>query len=320
MTVGEWMDIWTEEFLVNVKPRTLESYQDQVRLHIKPAMGAVKLQELKTFQIQRFYNDLSRGKKGKSGLSPKTVKNIHGILHRALGKAVALGYLRVNPCEGTELPRIEKKEIKPLDDAAIMEFLKAIQGNPYEDVFMLTLFTGLRRGEVCGLTWDCVDFQNGTLLIKQQLQKIPGERAAFRLVTTKNSKWRTLTPAASVMEVLRKTKVKQAEKRLFVAPAWEDGNFVFTNDLGHHLSPHTVYHNYKRIVMEIGRPDARFHDLRHSYAVAALKNGDPIKTLQETLGHHSAAFTLDVYGHVTDQMKRESADRMEQFIKSVSGQ
>jgi integrase len=72
--------------------------------------------------------------------------------------------------------------------------------------------------------------------------------------------------------------------------------------------------------MEIGRPDARFHDLRHSYAVAALKNGDPIKTLQETLGHHSAAFTLDVYGHVTDQMKRESADRMEQFIKSVSGQ
>lgn len=80
----------------------------------------------------------------------------------------------------------------------------------------------------------------------------------------------------------------------------------------------TLYHNYKRLVTSIGLPDARLHDLRHSYAVAALRAGDDIKTVQGNLGHHTASFTLDVYGHVTDEMKKDSADRMERFIKGVS--
>lgn len=94
---------------------------------------------------------------------------------------------------------------------------------------------------------------------------------------------------------------------------------MFTNELGGHLMPHTVYQNYKKVVAAIGRPDARFHDLRHSYAVAAIKGGDDIKTVQGNMGHATAAFTLDVYGHVTDQMKQASAARMEKFIQSVSG-
>lgn len=93
---------------------------------------------------------------------------------------------------------------------------------------------------------------------------------------------------------------------------------VFTNEFGTHLTKPTVYREYKRIVAAIGCPDARFHDLRHSYAVAAIRAGDDIKTVQGNLGHATAAFTLDVYGHVTDQMKRESADRMERFIRTVS--
>lgn len=93
---------------------------------------------------------------------------------------------------------------------------------------------------------------------------------------------------------------------------------VFTNEFGTHLTKPTVYREYKRIVAAIGCPNARFHDLRHSYAVAAIRAGDDIKTVQGNLGHATAAFTLDVYGHVTDQMKRESADRMELFIRTVS--
>ena len=93
---------------------------------------------------------------------------------------------------------------------------------------------------------------------------------------------------------------------------------MFTNEIGEHISPHTLYHNYKRIVAAIGLPDTRLHDLRHSYAVAALQAGDDIKTVQGNLGHHAAAFTLDTYAHVTEQMKRDSADRMDAFIKGVS--
>ena len=318
MKVGEWLDIWTAEYLNDVKPRTLESYTAQVENHIKPALGAVKLETLTTPAIQRFYNRLSKGKDGKAGLSPKTVKNIHGILHEALQQACKVGYIRTNPADSCTLPRAEKKEIKPLDSDEIAAFLKAIQGHQFETVYMVTLFTGLRRGEVLGLTWDAVDFGNGTLLVNKQLQKIPGERAAFRLVTTKNSKGRTITAAPSIFAALKKYRAKQTEWRLKAGDRWEDSNFVFTNELGHHLSPHTVYHNYKRIVASIGLPNARFHDLRHSYAVAALKEGDDVKTVQQNLGHHSAAFTLDTYAHATAEMKRESAARMEKFIKQVS--
>lgn len=108
------------------------------------------------------------------------------------------------------------------------------------------------------------------------------------------------------------------ENRLRYGEYWEDSGFVFTDDLGHHLSASTVYKSFKKVMQEIGSPETRFHDLRHSYAVASIKSGDDIKTVQENLGHATAAFTLDVYGHVTEQMKKDSAARMERFIKAVN--
>ena len=119
------------------------------------------------------------------------------------------------------------------------------------------------------------------------------------------------------MEVLREQKRTQAEWRLRAGQAWEDSGLVFTNELGQNLAAKTVYSHYKRIVSSIGRPEARFHDLRHSYAVAALQSGDDVSTVQSNLGHHTAAFTLDTYGHVTEQMKKDSAARMDAYIKSV---
>ena len=117
---------------------------------------------------------------------------------------------------------------------------------------------------------------------------------------------------------LRRVKHKQMENRLRYGECWEDSGFVFTDDMGHHLSASTVYKSFKKVMQEIGSPETRFHDLRHSYAVASIKSGDDIKTVQENLGHATAAFTLDVYGHVTEQMKKDSAARMERFIKAVN--
>ncbi len=316
LTVGEWLDIWNKDYLVNVKPRTLESYRCQIKNHIQPELGAVKMESLNAPTIQHFYNGLS-----KKGLAPKTVKIIHGVLHEALRQAVAVGYLRVNPSDSCTLPRIVKKQVKPLDDDAIREFLKEIQGHRFELLYLVALFTGLREGEVLGLAWNRVDFDKGTLLIDQQLQQAKDEsgKRRYGLVTLKNDRWRRITPADFVMGLLRRQWNHQAEWRLRAGPAWEDSGLVFTNELGKHLSPYTVYKNYKRLVSSIGCPEARFHDLRHSYAVAAIKSGDDIKTVQGNLGHATAAFTLDVYGHVTDQMKRDSAERMQKFIESVSG-
>lgn len=176
----------------------------------------------------------------------------------------------------------------------------------------------MREGEALGLLWDCVDLDKGTITIDKQLQLIRGSKGQYQMVPTKNSKGRTISIAPYVVTTLRQVKRKQLENRLRYGQCWEDSGFVFTDDLGHHLSASSVYKAFKRVMEEIGSPETRFHDLRHSYAVASIKSGDDIKTVQENLGHATAAFTLDVYGHVTEKMKQESAARMEQFIKAVN--
>ncbi len=317
MTVGEWLEVWAADYLGGVKPFTVASYTGTIRNHIKPALGAVKLEALNAHTIQGFYNSLGAEKDGKVGLSPKTIKNVHGVLHKALQQAVKVGYLRFNPADACELPRVERKEIKPLDETESKAFLEAIQGHRFQTLFTITLFTGMREGEALGLTWDCVDFTKGTILINKQLQHEKRKGGQYILAPTKNGKARKVTPAPWVMRLLRTYRGQQTEQRLKAGELWEDTGLVFTDELGHHLAEYLVYRDFKKLAASIGRPDARFHDLRHSYAVAAIRSGDDIKTVQGNLGHATAAFTLDVYGHVTDQMKQASAARMESYIKDV---
>ncbi len=310
VTLGAWLDTWAKTYLRDVKPRTVEIYQGVIRVHLKPALGAVRLKALNTPMIQEFYNNCMET------LSGKSIRNIHCVLHRALQQAVTIGYLCFNPTDACSLPRMEKKELSPLDDFDISAFLQQIKGSPMETLMTVTLFTGMREGEVMGLKWDCVDFVRGTITINKQLQYYQN-KVGYQLVPTKNGKGRVIVPAAFVMALLKKHRAVQAQARLLAGEAWEDSGFVFTDELGHHLKSWTVYRTFKRAATAIGRPDARFHDLRHSYAVAAIRSGDDLKTVQGNLGHATAAFTLDVYGHVTDQMKQASAVRMEQYIKSV---
>lgn len=317
MTVGQWLDIWMANYMGGVKPSTAFLYGEQIRLYIKPALGAVKLEALNTHTIQGFYNGLSIEREGGKALSPKSVKNIHGILHKALQQAVAVGYIRFNPADACTLPRVEKKEISPLDEEQIATFLKAIEGHRHELLYKVALFTGMREGEVLGLMWDCVDFEKGTITIKRQLRREQKKGGAYYITTPKNGKPRTITPAPRVMKLLRSQKARQAEQQLKMGQLWENSGMVFTNETGGYLSYRTVYDCFKRIVAQMGTPSTRFHDLRHTFAVASLRAGDDIKTVQGNLGHHTAAFTLDVYGHVTEQMKKDSAQRMEGFIKGV---
>lgn len=331
-TLGQWLDVWAGAYLGSVKPRTVDLYNSYIRVYIKPALGAVRLENLNTHTIQGFYNTLAKegkeirtkDKRGKvtvshGPLAPKTVKNVHGVLHKALQQAVLIGYLHFNPADACTLPRIERKELAPLDDLQITAFLKEIQGNSMEALFTVTLFTGMREGEVMGLMWDCVDFEAGTITINKQLQRLRGGGGEYRFVSPKNGKSRVITPAASVMALLKRHRAAQAAQRLRAGRLWEDSGLVFTDELGHHLAQAAIYRSFKKAAAAIGRPDARFHDLRHSYAVAAIRSGDDIKTVQETLGHATAAFTLDIYAHVTAQMREASAARMDAYIKSVCG-
>lgn len=316
MLLKDWLDIWLETYIEGkVKPFTADSYRRNCKNHIKLALGDVRLSKLTTVQIQKFYNSLQQTKK----LSPKTIKNIHGTLHPALSRAVKNGLICTNPSDLCDLPKVIKKEIKPLEQNDISVLLDTWKNSKYRNVFLVTLFTGLRQGEVLGLTWDCVDFENESIYINKQLTKTNKVGGAYCLATTKSSQSRLIFVAPTVMDVLRQQKRHQDILAKAAGSGWNnEWNLVFTNELGGHLVHVTVYKQFKRFVRAAGFDNTRFHDLRHSYAVASLESGDDIKTLQENLGHASAAFTMNVYAHASKKMHKRSAANMENYIRSVS--
>lgn len=314
LKTADWLNTWVEEYIGNVKPATRKSYQDHVRLNIIPYIGAVPLSKLTAAMIQQTYNELQTDK----GLSPKTIKNVHGVLHRALEQAQKMGYIRNNPLAAVTLPRIEKKQIKPLEDDELCAFLKEIRGDPYELVYFVTVFTGLRQGEVLGLTWDCVNFEKHTLLINKQHGKKKGT-CEYCFSSLKNDLPRLIEAADGVMDALKKQQIRQQRWATRLKDGWEHSdNLVFTTETGRYLCNQTVYLAFKKVMRRLHLDATRFHDLRHTYAVNSLKSGDDIKTVQENLGHQTAAFTLDVYAHATSSMKHESANRMDQYIHNVT--
>lgn len=345
MTLGQWLDVWTSDYMGDKKYLTVKHYKAQVETHIKPALGTMRLSQLAPHVIQQFYNDLltngrtipKRGEDGKIikkdgkavteqvAMSAKSVRNVHGILTKALSVAVSIGYIKVNPADRVTLPRVEKKEIHPLTDEQVKKFLQVSVGDEYEIILKVILFTGLREAEATGLTWDCVDFKTGTIKVCKQLQKRLLKDGGFTFAPLKNDKVRILKPAPFVMALLKRREKEQTAQRLQAGEAWQGWSgtedrktaLVFTTATGTNLSPQTVYYHYKKLAVQIGAPDSRVHDLRHTFAVLSLQNGDDIKTVQDNLGHATAAFTLDVYGHVSERMKEDSAARMEAYIKAI---
>ena len=318
LALKQWLHTWLDEYTGDVKDATRIRYRQDMENHIIPALGAMKLQSLTPAAVQAFYNGLTRGD---SPLSAKSVKNIHGVLHQALRQAVRLGYMRTNPTEACTLPRVEKAQIVPLDVPEI----KALMGVLGEDVFSaiikMDLFTGLRSGEILGLQWACVDFKRGLLRIDKQLYRPRAKGEVYHFASLKNDKPRVIQPAPFVMELLGQRRLRQAEERMRAGSAWDDGglsDLVFTSETGKCLDSATVLRHLKRRLRAAGMPDKRFHDLRHTFAVTSLLAGDDVKTVQENLGHHTAAFTLDQYGHVTETMREASAKRMQAFVDGLA--
>ena len=265
MTVGEWLDIWQRDYLGGVKLSTRSSYEGNIRLHIKPALGAVRLDRLHPHNIQAFINSLE--------LSPQTVQHVYMVLRTALERAVYLDYIPKNPAARCILPKKDQKEIRPLDDGQAAALLDAAKGTDLEHLVTVALFTGMRQSELLGLTWDSVDMERGTITIDKQLR---------------------------------------------AGPEWDNPHrLVFTNATGGPIGQQLLNGRFRKLTAAAGLEGVRFHDLRHTYAVNAIRAGDDIKTIQGNLGHATAAFTLDKYGHLTDRMKQDSAARMEGFIKEV---
>lgn len=315
LTVAEYAKEYFSTCAVNLSHNTQVSYKRILDKHILPALGKVKLTDLNHRQVQRFVTSLSAQK----GLSAKTVRNIHGVLHNMLESAVRDELLLRNVSERCSLPRVTQHQVRAITTAELSRFLQAIDGKQFRNIFFIDIFSGLRLSEILGLRWDDVDFDYDCIYVRQQLQQkqIKGDFSYF-LAPPKEGKQRKIILAQNAMQVLRHQRAKQLEQRLAAGALWDNSfHLVFTNDFGQPLNRRTVYKHLKRILLDCGMGNYTFHSLRHSFATISLENGDDIKTVQTNLGHYAASFTLKTYAHVSDQMQRNSAARMDALIASL---
>ena len=328
MPFKDWAIFYLNHHTSNLKDSTKKSYEDRLRLHIIPALGNIKLCKLTSFAVQGFVDGLGRKTEERKALSPKTIKCIHGVLHKVLGKAVQLGYLQRNPADGCTLPEIELPEVEPLSNIQTAEFLKAIKNDTYNQVYMLALFMGLRQGEILGLAWDCINWENNVITIKRQLvrkrdykiiENTDDDDKKYKLTSVKDKDARYICVDDEIMEIFRTRLKEQNEQRKRAGDLWYEPfpNLVFENAFGKHFTHCTVRKHFKKSVAEIGLPEERFHNLRHNYTARALESGDSVSVVQENLGHSTADFTLKVYAHGTTEAQIKSAKNMNDRIKML---
>jgi len=312
----EFLDNWLNGTMKNaVQKTTWLNYQRLIKQNILPALGNIQLQKLQPLNVQKLYNDLTER------YSPNTVQLIHRILSLALSQAVLEKFIHHNFLKEktVRLPKITKKEMQTFNLEEIRIFLKAAKASRYYAAFYLEIYTGLRRGELLGLRWQDIDLKNGTVNVVQQITMV-GNKIETKELKTASSK-RMIAIPEEVVSVLKEHKAKQeAELRhrglndLEIAEHFKTG-LVFTTSKGDPVQPIAFGKSFK-IVLKSGKlKDIRLHDLRHSFALLSLQAGTDIKTLQNDLGHSSIGTTLDIYGHVNEEMKRSAADKRSQLLK-----
>ena len=315
MTLGEWMDKWMDEYMIfTIKENTIKGYRSQIDHQIKPFIGHKQLASLTTADIQKFYNKIK--KEGRVHphpihghvLSDSMVRKIHMMLHEAMEVAVRERYIVRNPTDNTTIPKKTTTEKQVLDDSQLNRFLEAIQGEQYwHDFFYVEVMTGLRRGEICGIKWSDIDFNEGTLCIKRSVSTKEGGGVSIGETKT-DAGVRTIIMPPSVATLLWK-------KRSDAINEWVFPHYTNPSDP---LHPSSAYKKLKTLLKRLELPLLRFHDLRHTFATQATDGGVDPKTLAGILGHTDASFTLDTYTHVTSDMQRGASaivnNMMQQFL------
>ena len=270
LTLEEWGWEWLKTFKEGkIRHSTMDNYESDFRMHVVPYIGHIKLKDLTTLHIQRTYT-----KAQQNGLSPKSIRNIHGLVHGMLAKAQSLDMVRKNVSEDCELPMLEKAEMHTLSDVELRCFLAIAKDDPFYLMYYVDFFTGLRESELIGLTWDCIDFAKGTIRVYRQFVRIASgpDKGKMMFTSLKNHKERTIHPAPSVMDALRQAKEKQNRQRLLAGSSWDNVyDMVFTRDNGMFIRFKTLYVHFKALVSRLNRPEVRFHDIRHPYVKHTTK-------------------------------------------------
>lgn len=287
-----------------MKRRSFETYQDIARLHLLPALGSLKLKELTREHVQRMY----ASKRG-AGFSAARIRRVHGVLSSALNKAVLWRLVAHNVCKEVSPPRIEAPDVKPLTKEQAKAFLAAVQTDRYHALYCLALTSGMRLGELGGLSWSEVDLENRTVRVRRALVTGRGGQT-FDTPKTAGSR-RTITLTRKAVESLQHHRECQTANGISV----EDDALVFTNTLGGPINPsHLIVRSFKPLLRRAGLPDINFHALRHTCCCLLLMAGVNAKVVSLQLGHSSPAFTLSKYASFLPGWGDEASGAMDQAL------
>ena len=309
---GEWLPSVSNE----LRYSTFDSYRRNVEIHVVPRIGDARLQALRPLDLTRYYTELLRSgrRDGRGGLSPKSVRNIHLMLHRAFEDAVDLLYLRTNPATSAKPPRAAAADpdaIRYWTGSELRCFLDTNSDHRHWPIWYLAANTGMRRGELVGLRWRDVDLEARRISVRNAIVSV-GYQACRSDPKTRRGH-RTIDIDHRTVGMLANHRRAQNDEREAVDLAGPS-EFVFTKLEGTPFHPELVRQAFDRRVTRTQVPRIRFHDLRHTHATLLLKAGVPPKVVSERLGHATVAFTMDIYAHVIPGMQAEAADMFRNLV------
>lgn len=304
VTLAKFLEQWKEKALKGrVAPRTFKTYEDNLERYIIPALGDKRITAITAWDIQGVYSSMSE-----RGLSAGTVRHAHTVIRNALKQAVKWRVLASNPADSVDLPRADRtQKFRALTGKQVDRFLAAIAESPWKAVYHLMLNTGMRPGEVFGLTWEHVDLARGELVVAHAVTYGP-DRIPI-LSSTKTKKPRRITFTQDLALIL-------ADHRESTSNIANPIGLVFPNIEGGLIHPnHWSKRDFKNAVKAAGLPSSvRLYDLRHSMATLALAAGIHPKVVSERLGHATTKLTLDTYSHVTPHMQEQAGEQLASLI------
>lgn len=310
-TLSDYLATWLVAEERRIRTTTYKSRVLHVRNYIGPSIGRLALAELKPTDVERMTDAIVAG--GRSGL---TARHARATLRRALADAERDGIVSRNVASLSRPPRVERKAIRVLSADETRKLLEGIDDDPDGPLIALAATTGLRQGEILGLSWDDVDGLDGrspTLTVRHSYAQVADGWALTEPKTARSR--RTLELGPTSVRALRRQRTRQKEARLAAGDLWQDRDRrVFTDAVGRPLGGAEVTRRFQTSLARLGLPRIRFHDIRHGVASMLLAQGVPLKLVSEQLGHSTIAITADTYSHLDREQRRATADAIERAI------
>ncbi|MBC7342773.1 MAG: site-specific integrase [Clostridia bacterium] len=319
LTFKDFAERWVRDYgEVNLAPKTLHRYK-QILARAVEAMGHLKMEKIKPLHLVEFYKNLQEDgvrEDGKTGaLSEATILYHHRVLNKLFNDAVGWEIIPSNPASKVKPPKAKKKQAACYDEKQTAALLTALDSEPlqYKTIVILALATGLRRGELMGLEWQDVDFENGTIEVRQASQYVPGIGTFTKEPKNETSK-RVIAVPRSVMALLKQYKAQQTEERLKVGDLWQGSNRLFTTWDGKPMFPDTISKWFPQFLRRHNLPHITFHGLRHTSATLLIAEGVNLKNVSRRLGHSSISTTGDIYAHALRSADQEAAAKLDKLF------